>query len=167
MSAVDVHPARSALEQSPKSQTSPQPVPAQSQQAAPQWIKDLMDAAVAGETEFRMEMRSQLKNGRGQELIAVIEAMLASTDDREESKKTMIELLENVKQWVAHPEDLEDGGRFFHHHHCGYGGMFGGAFGGYYPSILPGGCYPSYPYYGGCYPYYGGWGGCYGGGIYY
>lgn len=175
MSAIDVHPARSSLEQQklPRAAATP---PTTQPPAAPQWINDLMDAAVAGESEFRKEVRAQIQNGKGQELITTIEGLLSRAEG-EEAKKTITELLENVKQWVAHPDDLEEGGRFFGRHHryggyggyssyssySGYGGMFGSAFGSSY-----------YPYYGGYggglggfggYPYggYGGGFGCYGG----
>jgi hypothetical protein len=130
-----------------------------------------MDASLAGEAEFRKEVRTQIKAGRGPELVSTIEAILQRAE-KEETRKTITELLENVKQWVANPDDLEEGGRFFgrhHHYGGGYGGMFGNTFGsGYYPyyggGIMAGGCYPYGGYGGGCYPYYGGGYGCYGGG---
>jgi len=151
MSATDVHPARTTLEQQklPRAATTP---PATSQPAPPQWLNDLMDAAVAGESEFRKEVRTQIQQGNGPELIAAIESLLAHAEG-EETKKQITELLENVKQWVAHPDDLEEGGRFFGMHRRGYGGC--GGYGGMFGSLFGGSCYS---------PYYGGYGGGYYGG---
>jgi hypothetical protein len=112
-----------------------------------------MDAAAAGEMEFRKEVRTQIQNGKGAELITMIEGMLERAD--EEDVKTMItELLKNVKQWVEHPDELEDGGRCYPFHPIWPPRCFP-----FYPYPYP--CYPYYPS-GGCYPpipYYGGIGG--------
>jgi len=132
MSATAVHPATAATELS-------LPKPAADLPSAPQWINDLMDAAVAGETEFRKEVRTQIKEGRGPELISIIQEMIKrSTNDK--AKEATETLLETVTKWVENPEEMEEGGRF-------YGGLFGSAFGcGYYPSY--GISYPGYsPFY--------------------
>jgi hypothetical protein len=140
MSATAVHPAFSPTEQSlPKPPTDLPP--------APQWLNDLMDAAAAGETEFRKEVRAQIKAGRGEELIATIEGMLTRMTG--EAQKATAKLLELVRKWVDEPDELEEGGRFWGAPGY-YGGLFGSSFGcGYYP-------YHCGPVYGGC-----GWGGCF------
>jgi len=121
MSATAVHPAAAATELS-------LPKPAEDLPSAPQWINDLMDAAAAGETEFRKEVRTQIKDGRGPELISIIQEMIKGcTNDK--AKEATQTLLEAVTKWVENPEELEEGGRF-------YGGLFGSAFGcGYYPTL--------------------------------
>jgi hypothetical protein len=102
-----------------------------------------MDAAAAGETEFRKEVRTQIKAGHGPELISTIEGMVQRTDG--DAQKATQKLLELVTKWVREPEELEEGGRFW----VGpgyYGGLFGSTFGcGYYP-------YHCGPIYGGCFP---------------
>jgi hypothetical protein len=163
MSAVDVHPSRSDIERPAFPQDAQMP---QKTEAPPQWINDLMDAAQAGDAEFRKEVRSQIKAGRGAELIATVEGMVARTPESEtEARKLMTTLLEAVKEWVENPDELEEGGRFFgrRSRYGGCGSMFGSAMGcGYYP-MYGGGCYGGYGgYYGGCYPSIG-YGGCYGG----
>jgi hypothetical protein len=123
MSATAVHSGVSATEQS-----YPQP-PADLPQA-PQWINDLMDAANAGETEFRKEVRAQIKAGHGPELISTVEEMVKRTDG--DAQKATQQLLELVTKWVQDPEELEEGGRYWGGLGCG--GLFGSAFGcGYYP----------------------------------
>jgi len=136
MSATAVHSVVSATEQS-------YPKPPADLPQAPQWINDLMDAAAAGETEFRKEVRAQIKAGKGPELISTIEGMVQRTEG--DARTATQKLLELVSKWVQEPEELEEGGRFW----VGpgyYGGLFGSAFGcGYYP-------YHCGPIYGGCLP---------------
>jgi len=111
-----------------------------------------MDAAQSGDAEFRKEVRKAINEGRGPALIAALEEMQHQCEGEE--KQSIEELLHNVKQWVADPSGLEEGGRFLGFHR--YGGMFSRLFGGYYPyrygygyGSYYGGYYPSY--YGGCY----------------
>jgi hypothetical protein len=138
-------------------------------------LKNLFDAASAGDSEFRKEVKKVIEAGEGQELITILEKMNAAAN--EEGKKVTDELLKNVRQWVAEPQELEEGGRFFGMGGGGlfsslFGGMLGG-FGGHHYGGYGG--YPSYGSYGGYggYPYggfsdygfgsYGGYGGGYGG----
>jgi hypothetical protein len=107
-----------------------------------------MDAACAGEKEFRDEARKVIESGKGDEMARVLEDMANAAPA--EAQESMKQVAASVKLWVSDPSTLEDGGRYI-----GCGGGLGG-FGCHWPGYWPGCWYPPYyPYYPSypCYPY--------------
>lgn len=77
----------------------------------PSWMRTLMEASAAGDKEFRTAARKVIKTGHGPQLQKLLEDMSDKAPEAE--KASLKKLASSVKQWIANPEELEEGGRYW------------------------------------------------------